>query len=157
MMSEAIDARCPNCNAAKGAPCTQPTETGRKPMSWFHSSRIDAALHGEAVSNPAPVSTQHGIRIPPPQIPKSPASTPRVLRSDWVALHTTLVMPGSQFEDGLPRYFVPSTVTPKEANELTAVVLETEAASDELAKRIKQVQDAFKITAGEMRTWSDLA
>lgn len=30
---------CPNCNARPGYSCTQPTNTGRRPVSWFHDSR----------------------------------------------------------------------------------------------------------------------
>lgn len=34
---------CPNCQAAPGQPCTQPTDMGRKAVTWFHIAREDAA------------------------------------------------------------------------------------------------------------------
>jgi hypothetical protein len=34
---------CPNCQAKPGERCTQPTDTSRKPVSWFHSARTDKA------------------------------------------------------------------------------------------------------------------
>ena len=34
---------CPNCNAQKGEGCTQPTQTGRRLVAWFHNARFDAA------------------------------------------------------------------------------------------------------------------
>lgn len=37
-------ATCPNCQARPGEPCTQPTETGRKKVTWTHLSR-EAAAH----------------------------------------------------------------------------------------------------------------
>ena len=30
---------CPNCQARPGEPCTQPTNTTRRPVKWFHSGR----------------------------------------------------------------------------------------------------------------------
>jgi hypothetical protein len=30
---------CPNCHARPGEPCTQPTESGRRNVPWFHLSR----------------------------------------------------------------------------------------------------------------------
>lgn len=33
---------CPNCQAAAFEPCTQPTDTGRKIVGWFHHARTDA-------------------------------------------------------------------------------------------------------------------
>lgn len=32
---------CLVCNAQVGEPCTQATNTGRRPVSWFHYSRED--------------------------------------------------------------------------------------------------------------------
>lgn len=37
-----ITARCPNCQARPGEPCTQPTDTGRRNVSWFHMARESA-------------------------------------------------------------------------------------------------------------------
>lgn len=34
---------CPNCQAPTGEPCTQPTDTGRRVVSWVHNARRDAA------------------------------------------------------------------------------------------------------------------
>jgi hypothetical protein len=34
---------CPACNARIGEPCTAPTNTGRRPVSWTHLARDDAA------------------------------------------------------------------------------------------------------------------
>lgn len=33
------EAVCGNCNAQKGKPCTQPTDTGRVAVAWFHFVR----------------------------------------------------------------------------------------------------------------------
>lgn len=33
------DRPCPACQARAGEPCTQPTNTARKPVSWFHLAR----------------------------------------------------------------------------------------------------------------------
>lgn len=30
---------CPTCQAKAGAPCTQPTDTGRRAVNWWHLSR----------------------------------------------------------------------------------------------------------------------
>jgi hypothetical protein len=30
---------CPACNAKPGQPCTQPTDTSRRNVSWFHYPR----------------------------------------------------------------------------------------------------------------------
>lgn len=35
---------CPNCQARPGEPCTQPTTTGRRPVTRFHYGRYDAGL-----------------------------------------------------------------------------------------------------------------
>lgn len=35
---------CPACNAQPGRPCTQPTNTGRREVSWVHDAR-EAAYH----------------------------------------------------------------------------------------------------------------
>lgn len=37
---------CPNCQAQPGKPCTQPTDTGRRDVRWFHLAREDAAQKG---------------------------------------------------------------------------------------------------------------
>lgn len=34
---------CPACFVPKNEPCTVPTDTSRKKVSWFHSARIQAA------------------------------------------------------------------------------------------------------------------
>lgn len=34
---------CPNCNAQPHQPCTQPTDSTRTPVTWFHESRIALA------------------------------------------------------------------------------------------------------------------
>lgn len=31
---------CPNCQSPVGEKCTQPTDTGRKPVSFIHSARL---------------------------------------------------------------------------------------------------------------------
>lgn len=33
------DRACPVCQARPGQPCTQPTDTGRRPVTWFHLNR----------------------------------------------------------------------------------------------------------------------
>ena len=35
---------CPNCQAKPGERCTQPTDTGRRPVDWVHAARHDAAI-----------------------------------------------------------------------------------------------------------------
>lgn len=37
---------CPACNAQVGEPCSQPTDTGRKPVQWSHYSRHAAWCKG---------------------------------------------------------------------------------------------------------------
>ena len=34
---------CPNCQSKPGDKCTQPTNTGRKPVDWFHDARVSKA------------------------------------------------------------------------------------------------------------------
>jgi len=48
MMNPALDVTCPNCHAPAGEPCTQPTDTGRNPVKWFHDAREALAQHGMA-------------------------------------------------------------------------------------------------------------
>jgi len=36
---------CPNCAAQPGQPCTQPTDTGRRNVTWHHLAR-EAAVSG---------------------------------------------------------------------------------------------------------------
>lgn len=31
---------CPNCHSKPGEACTQPTDTGRRPVAWVHLSRL---------------------------------------------------------------------------------------------------------------------
>lgn len=38
-----IDVECPACLAKPLHPCTQPTDTGRRAVSWFHLARIAEA------------------------------------------------------------------------------------------------------------------
>lgn len=33
---------CPNCQAPAEKPCTQPTDTGRREINWYHYARIAA-------------------------------------------------------------------------------------------------------------------
>lgn len=37
------DIECPTCGAKAGEPCTTPTDTARREVTWFHSYRTDAA------------------------------------------------------------------------------------------------------------------
>jgi hypothetical protein len=37
------DVACPACYSPAGQPCTQPTDTSRKPVSWVHYAREHAA------------------------------------------------------------------------------------------------------------------
>ena len=49
-MSEPLSVTCPACQASPGEPCTQPTDTSRRPVPWLHSSRqvaADAAAEAE--------------------------------------------------------------------------------------------------------------
>ena len=39
MTTNTIEKVCPNCNAQPGRKCTQPTDSGRKEVSWFHLAR----------------------------------------------------------------------------------------------------------------------
>jgi hypothetical protein len=39
MSSSPFSVVCPNCNAQVTEPCTQPTDTGRRVVAFFHSSR----------------------------------------------------------------------------------------------------------------------
>ena len=38
-----IECVCTACGATPGQRCTQPTNTGRRPVTWFHSARTDLA------------------------------------------------------------------------------------------------------------------
>lgn len=42
-MKKPYEVACPACLARPGEPCTQATDTGRKPVTWFHVSREDLA------------------------------------------------------------------------------------------------------------------
>lgn len=44
---------CPTCNSAAWEACTQSTNTGRTPVTWFHDKRTDLANETEA-PDPAP-------------------------------------------------------------------------------------------------------
>lgn len=44
---------CPTCRAQPWETCTQPSNTGRNPVTWFHDSRRDAAAETEP---PAPAT-----------------------------------------------------------------------------------------------------
>lgn len=41
---------CENCNAQQGQPCTQPTDTGRKPVAWVHLAREAAYTRRQEAS-----------------------------------------------------------------------------------------------------------
>lgn len=41
-----LSAACPNCQVRPGQPCTQPTSTGRRPVTRFHYGRYAAGLVG---------------------------------------------------------------------------------------------------------------
>ena len=41
-IQQAQSVQCPNCNAQPNQPCTQPTNHGRKPVSWVHLTRESA-------------------------------------------------------------------------------------------------------------------
>jgi hypothetical protein len=38
---------CPACQAPGGEPCTAPTDTGRRPVNWFHLAREDEVREQE--------------------------------------------------------------------------------------------------------------
>lgn len=38
----ALDVACPNCQVQAGYACTVPTDTSRKPVAWFHLTRLNA-------------------------------------------------------------------------------------------------------------------
>lgn len=42
---------CRNCQSHPGKKCTQPTDTGRKTVSWFHSVRTDDLNNWNEESN----------------------------------------------------------------------------------------------------------
>lgn len=51
---------CENCNAQAGQPCTQPTDTGRKPVAWVHLIREDAYRRTqEAIPPPGEALAAH--------------------------------------------------------------------------------------------------
>lgn len=41
------DVTCPACFARVGEPCTQPTDSSRRNVSWFHASRKAEASERE--------------------------------------------------------------------------------------------------------------
>lgn len=47
MRDDATDFTCGNCQAQPGQPCTQPTSTGRTPVTWFHYHRLLDALEAK--------------------------------------------------------------------------------------------------------------
>lgn len=83
----------------------------------------------------------------------SPASTPRVLRSAAVPANVTYMLSGATFEDGLPRYFVPVTLTVEEVEQLTEAVLAAEAEVERIARVSRDLQDMMKRISGEVRSW----
>lgn len=44
MRVDASTVFCKNCQSKPGFACTQPTDTGRKPVPWYHSVREQDAL-----------------------------------------------------------------------------------------------------------------
>ncbi|UVF61619.1 hypothetical protein SEA_GENAMY16_66 [Gordonia phage Genamy16] len=44
---KALMVDCPNCLAKPHERCTQPTDTGRKPVRWVHLKRENAASEHE--------------------------------------------------------------------------------------------------------------
>lgn len=41
--AESVKHTCGNCNAQPGEPCTTPTDTGRRAVTWFHYGRLSGA------------------------------------------------------------------------------------------------------------------
>lgn len=39
----ALAVKCPACGSNPGEPCTQTTNTGRRPVTWVHNARKDLA------------------------------------------------------------------------------------------------------------------
>src|SRR5688572_10342061 len=50
---DAIEVKCSVCQVPPGAPCTAPTSTGRRPVTWFHAERTRDALQKVRLS-PSP-------------------------------------------------------------------------------------------------------
>ena len=48
MTSRVLGIHCPTCNAHPGDPCTRPTSTGRRNVTWFHDSRQIEAREARA-------------------------------------------------------------------------------------------------------------
>lgn len=46
-MKPALLSPCPNCQAKPGEPCTQPTNTARRPVRWYHFARDAEARREE--------------------------------------------------------------------------------------------------------------
>jgi len=46
-----LEVACPACNARPGRPCTAPTDAARRPVTWFHFARADAARHPTTEEN----------------------------------------------------------------------------------------------------------
>lgn len=38
-----LEVGCPACQAKPGEPCTQPTDTGRRSVRWYHHARVTNA------------------------------------------------------------------------------------------------------------------
>lgn len=43
-LQQAMSVACPACHSKPGKPCTQPTNTGRKPVAWVHLVRESAFM-----------------------------------------------------------------------------------------------------------------
>lgn len=52
-----IDLECPNCQANAKELCTEPTDTGRRTVKFFHYARIDLARELAETDRHAPLDS----------------------------------------------------------------------------------------------------
>jgi hypothetical protein len=61
---DAIEVKCSVCQVPPGAPCTAPTSTGRRPVTWFHAERTRDALQKVRLSpSPRYLAKQRLMRL----------------------------------------------------------------------------------------------
>lgn len=75
---------------------------------------------------------------------KSPASTPRVIRSQFVAPDSYVVMQAEMFEDAKPRVFVSSHLAPEDSQKITDALEAFEREHDRIEKAFRRDRRALR-------------
>lgn len=61
-MKSPIEVTCPNCQSKPGHVCTQPTETGRTPVKFYHDSRVLEARETSGSASAKPLFSDWEIQ-----------------------------------------------------------------------------------------------